>query len=292
MRPFAIAGTTRVVGIVGWPVSHSFSPAMHNAAFAALDLDCCYVPFPVAPGELPAAIDGMRALGIIGLNVTIPHKEAALQLSDPDPEAARVGAVNTLYWDGASLIGTNTDRYGFSRQLDEMGIGTVGTAVVLGAGGAARAVVAELGTRAQSLHIVSRKRSEMLVAGQRRLVGPYSDLDATLLARCELLVDTTPRGLTGEAPLFDLSMLPPHCRVVDLVVRRHTPLLDAARGRNLVAHNGEAMLLHQGARAFALWTGAEAPLSVMRAALTDAMAAGTPSAASVIPSPKPSNHDA
>ncbi len=268
MRSTVIAGTTRVVGLVGWPVSHSFSPAMHNAGFDALDLDCCYVPFPVAPGELPAAVEGMRALGIIGLNVTVPHKEAALQLSDPDPEAARVGAVNTLYWDGAALIGTNTDRHGFAQQLDEMGLQTVGTAIVLGAGGAARAVVAELGTRAGALHLVSRRRSELLVAGEHRLVGLYDDLDPSLLGRCDLLVDTTPRGLFGEGPLFDLSLLPPHCRVIDLVVKRHTPLLDAARGRNLVAHNGEAMLLHQGARAFTLWTGAAAPLAEMRAALT------------------------
>lgn len=266
-----IKGSTKVVGVVGWPVGHSLSPAMHNAAFAALKLDYCYVAFTVAPHDLPSALVGMRALSIAGLNVTVPHKEAALQLCDPDPEAARVGAVNTLYLDGANLIGTNTDRYGFGRLLDEAKVDGVGTAIVYGAGGAARAVVAELRERARSLHIVSRKRGELLVAGHRHLVGNVEDVDKTLLGKCDLLVDTTPRGLLGEAPVIDLASLPPTCRVVDLVVKRRTPLVEAARARGLEAVTGESMLLHQGARAFTLWTGTEAPLDVMRQALTAAL---------------------
>lgn len=267
-----IGGATRVVGVIGWPVAHSLSPAMHNAAFAACGLDYCYLPFAVAPSQLGDALGGALALSIVGLNVTVPHKEAVLaSCADLDQEARHIGAVNTLVRDGDRWVGHNTDRYGFARLLDEAEVDRPRQAIVLGAGGAARAVVAELATRAERLTVASRRAGVLVVGERSHVVGEAIGLDAALLASCDLLVDTTPRGLQGEPPLIDLQRLPRGAVVVDLVVKPMTPLVAAARQLGLSAFTGEAMLLHQGARAFTRWTGVEAPVDVMRRALSDAL---------------------
>ncbi len=267
-----IGGATRIVGVIGWPVAHSLSPAMHNAAFAALGLDFCYVPFAVAPSQLGDALAGALALSVVGLNVTVPHKESVLPLCAVDAEARRIGAVNTLVRDGDRWWGHNTDRHGFACLLDEARVERPRHAVVLGAGGAARAVVAELAERAEHLTIASRRAGILTVGDRAHAFGEVQGIDGELLAGCDLLVDTTPRGLQGEPPMVDLSRLPRTAVVVDLVVKPMTPLVAAARQLGLAAHTGEAMLLHQGARAFSLWTGVEAPVEVMRRALVDALA--------------------
>jgi shikimate dehydrogenase len=276
---------------------------MQNAALAALGLDWVYGAFAVAPEALEQAVAGARALGFIGLNVTVPHKVAALGLCRPDALAERVGAVNTLVFPtepGGETRGLNTDVHGFRRLLAEAGLLDGGAvhcqgrplrAALLGAGGAARAVAVALVDEGVETHVVRR--------GARRIELPGLALEhhdfgaaalAALLPTVDLLVDTTPRGLgpgpgsegqegaavdlmasaPAPAPTYpeqEVGLLPRHALVVDLVVRRETPLVAAARARGLRACTGAAMLLHQGAAALEAWTGRAAPLTVMRAAL-------------------------
>jgi shikimate dehydrogenase len=242
---------------------------MHNAAFAALGLDFVYIAFPVAPERLDDAIAGARALGVRGLNVTIPHKEAVLALVDADDEARRVGAVNTVVFDeGAPRPrGYNTDVAGVTVALDELGAASDARAIVLGTGGAARAVAVALRSRgATDIVAVSRAPGSFVVDGIAVETRGYGELPS-LLSRAGLVVDATPRGLDPQAPPIDLAPLPPSACVLDLVVARSTALVAAARSRGLRAETGTAMLLHQGAAAFTHFTGRSAPVDVMRAAL-------------------------
>lgn len=260
-------------GLLGWPVAHSHSPAMHNAALAALGIDLRYVAHAVEPERLAEVVRAAAPLGVRGLNVTIPHKEAVLACSEPDVLAREVGAVNTLIYDGGRIRATNTDVHGFTMLLAEAGVDPSGRVVVLGAGGAARAVVAALRPRARALTLVSRSARGVRVGGADVEVVPWEPAAlARLLAGADLLVDATPRGLDPALAPLDLAPLPAHAAVVDLVVRRETTLLAEARARGLRAASGEAMLLHQGARSLELWTGRSAPLEIMRAALGDALA--------------------
>ena len=256
------------LGVIGWPVAHSKSPPMHTAALQALGLDGEYVAQAVAPDELALFIEHAAAHGFAGVNVTIPHKEAALKLCAPDELAARVGAVNTLVFDGAAARGYNTDVHGFLELAKEAGAPLDGGVIVLlGAGGAARAVAHAVHGHGK-LAIVSRTQRSFVVDGVAMTVSPWSDdLVAKLLARADVLVDATPRGLDAGAAPINLSPLPAHAVVLDLVVARETALTRAATARGLKAAAGAAMLVHQGARALELWTGKPAPVEVMRRAL-------------------------
>jgi shikimate dehydrogenase len=297
-----VVASTRFLGVIGWPVAHSHSPAMQNAALAALGLDWVYGAFPVAPEALAQAVAGACALGFVGLNVTVPHKVAALRLCRPDALAERVGAVNTLVFPtepGGETRGLNTDVHGFRRLIAEAGLfaegGTRGhgrplRAAILGAGGAARAVAVALGDEGVETHVVRRGAGRIELPGLELEHHDFAAAAlAALLPTVDLLVDTTPRGLgprpdnEGAAghlpdlapapasaltsPEQEVRLLPRHALVVDLVVRRETPLVAAARTRGLRACTGAAMLLHQGAAALEAWTGRAAPLAVMRAAL-------------------------
>ena len=258
---------TRWVGVIGAPVAHSRSPAMHNAALAALDLDWAYGAFLVDKHDLAAAIAGARALGFVGLNVTVPHKIEALAWCVPDAVARRTGAVNTLVFTSGLTNGHNTDVYGFRKLLVEAGEEARGKrALVLGAGGAARAVVIALRDLGAHVTVAARSRSLGLGSDEE---PPHIDLASARdhLADVNLLIDATPRGLADEPVPEDPALLAPDALVVDLVVRRETPLVAAARRAGVRAVTGTAMLLHQGAAALALWTGREPPLDVMRAAL-------------------------
>ena len=284
-------GTTRLVGIIGWPVAHSLSPAMHNAAFAALGLNWAYVPLPVPPGAVEDALRGLKALGFAGANVTIPHKEAVIPyLDEVTPAARAMGAVNTLLVrreDGtARLVGDNTDAIGFLEDLRAAGFDPAGRrCLVLGAGGGARAVVyalAQAGAQV-TLHNRTPRRAQALVqaltphlpgvsltalpAGTR-----LTDLD---LAAFDLLVNTTPVGMWPHpeaSPWPEEAPLPPPLPVYDLVYRpAETRLLRQARRAGARAIGGLGMLLRQGAAAFILWTGEPAPLDVMRTALEAAL---------------------
>lgn len=284
-----ISGRTRVCGIFGYPVEHSFSPAMHNAAFAALGLDYIYVPFPVLPANLPGAVAAVRALGLAGVNVTIPHKEAVLPLLDELSEEARlIGAVNTIVNRSGQLHGDNTDGRGFLRSLEEKaGFTPAGkTALILGAGGAARAVAVQLalaGTKRLLLANRSQSRARELAGfvaertGVRVEMVPWPRKDNEMLPgeallEAELVVQATPMGMHPNAsetvPLpFDLFR--PGQVACDLVYNPvETLFLKKAREAGAAAVDGLGMLLYQGALAFELWTGAAAPVEVMREALT------------------------
>jgi shikimate dehydrogenase len=259
------------LGVIGWPIAHSKSPAMQNAALAALGLDGEYVAQAVAPDELALFIEHAAAHGFGGVNVTIPHKQAALALCAPDELAARVGAVNTLVFDGAAATGYNTDVHGFVELAREAGAPLDGVTVVLGAGGAARAVAHAIHGRGK-LAIVSRTPRSFVIDGVALTVTPWSDdVLAKLFARADLVVDATPRGLDAAAAPIDVSLLAAHAVVLDLVVARKTALTAAAEARGLRAATGAAMLVHQGARALELWTGQQAPIEVMRQALDAAL---------------------
>ncbi len=281
---------TDVYAILGFPVGHSRSPIMHNRAFAALGLAAVYVPFAVAPEKLSAAISGIRALGMRGANVTLPHKSAVMALLDHvEPDALAIGAVNTLYRDGERLCGTNTDAEGLARALREASVQLAGARVtLLGAGGAARASLVGLARAgAARITVVARRLAEAqgIVAELASAVQPcelcalgLADVSLPqIFAATDLLVQATSATLNGgpaaEAFIAGLPVaaLPASAVVTDLVYRPlETALLRAASQRGLRTVDGLGMLLHQGALAFERWTGRAAPLSVMRAALLDA----------------------
>jgi shikimate dehydrogenase len=263
-----ITAATRVVGVIGDPVVHSRSPAMHNAAFAALGLDWVYVAFPVGRGDGSAAVRAVTALGLAGLNVTMPHKaDAAAACDDLAPEAAALGAVNTVVNASGALVGHSTDGDGFLRALDDEGVGVAGRrGLVLGAGGAARAITQALG-RAGAQVTVAARRPE--AAGDAATLAPDAaaiGMDDVSVVGFDVIVNATPLGMHGEPPPFDPAQLRPGQFVFDTVYPADTPLLREAQARGLRAAGGLGMLVHQGALSFSLWTGASPPLDVMRAA--------------------------
>lgn len=266
MATAPLSAEVRLLGVIGWPIGHSRSPAMQNAALAALGLPWVYLPFAVEPARLATAIAGAAALGVRGLNVTIPHKAAALSLCEPDALAVEVGAVNTLTFEDGRVLGQNTDVYGLGVLLEKMG--SSGPALVLGAGGSARAAVAALRRRGQDVIVVSRRVARLVIAGIECASAAWGALPS-LLPSAGLVVDTTGRGLTHDEAGIDCALLPENAQVVDLVVTAGspTPLVAAARARGLVAENGAEMLVHQGAKALERWTGMPAPVDVMRRAL-------------------------
>ena len=266
---------TRLAAVIGHPVGHSPSPAMHNAAFRALGLDWVYLAFDVEPGALGDAFAGVRALGVDGLSVTIPHKQAAVAAVDAlSPLAEVLGAVNTVVRlaDGR-LRGENTDGPGFLRALyDDEGFDPANRrCVVLGAGGAARAVVKVLAD-AGAAEIVVVNRTPQRAEDVAALGAPCARVGVAAEAgEADLVVNATPVGMAGSGFAGDLPVDPVHLGpgqlVVDLVPNPAvTPLVEAARARGAVATNGLGMLVHQAALAFRLWTGEDPPVAVMSAA--------------------------
>jgi shikimate dehydrogenase len=258
-----VTRTVRAACVIGWPVEHSRSPLIHNYWLRRYGIAGEYRREAVPPEEFAAFIGSLAARGYVGANVTLPHKEAALALSEPDERARAVGAANTLWLDGG-LRSTNTDVEGFLHNLDagaahwDQGLGK---AVVLGAGGAARAVIYGLMTRGvERLVLVNRSlgRAEILQQkfGAPVLVARWEELNATL-ADAALLVNTTTLGMQGQPDLVvDLAPLPGDAVVADLVyVPVETPLIAAAKARDLRTADGLGMLLHQAVRGFTLWFG-------------------------------------
>lgn len=275
-------------GVVGSPISHSISPVFQQAALDALDIGALYSPYDVPPAELSAFVERLREPGWLGVNVTIPHKQAVLPLLDSVSPAARtLGAVNTIVVRESGLQGENTDVDGFLRSLRESGFAPAGSAAaVLGSGGAARAVVAALcSAGAQSVTVFARRldRAETLAAqlsehcGVRVTAHLWTSGElAEAVQASQLVVNTTPIGMRG-GPAPNRSPLPTGLlrtdhTVYDLVYNPgETPLLAAAARSGARAVGGLDMLVYQGAEAFELWTGAAAPIEIMKAAAREAL---------------------
>ena len=284
-----VKGSTRVVGVFGSPVRHSCSPPMHNAAFAELGLDFIYVPFEVASEKLGDAVQAIRALGMPGINVTIPHKGGVAQLVDDLDESARVlEAVNTICRRNDRLIGYNTDAAGFVRSLQEAGESVRGKDVaIIGAGGGARAVawaMAQQGVgsvvligrtppKAQAVAELVMRASGSEVAEAVPLASASSE---QIVRRSQVVIDTTDVGMhpnVDVAPVIPPNWISPHHLVVDIVYNpQETALLRAARERGARTLSGVGMLVHQGAIAFEMWTGQAPPVETMWRALIEALA--------------------
>jgi shikimate dehydrogenase len=268
-----------LAGVIGWPVEHSLSPTIHNAAFAALGMDWAYVPLPVEPGSLRAAVGGLAALGFRGANVTMPHKSESATLADElSDDARRLAAVNTLVLAGGRVQGHNTDAPGFDRFLRrDAGFDPAGrSALVFGAGGVARAVALALAGGGASRLTVAVREASRAAALRAAVEGsgvavetvPFDDAGAI---RADLVINATPLGADGvTAP--PIPALEPGTLVVDLLYRPvSTPLQLAARAAGAEAFGGLGLLLHQAALSFELWTGTPAPLEAMSAAALVAM---------------------
>ena len=256
--------SVRAACVVGWPVKHSRSPVIHGHWIKQYKLDAAYRREEIAPEAFAGFVEQLSARGYVGANITIPHKEAALAMSEPDGRARAVGAANTLWYDNGRLFSTNTDVEGFTANLDASVPGwehRADEADVLGAGGSARAVIYGLIERGVGkINVINRtpERAEALQARFGAAVHPvHASALPHVLARSGLLVNTTSLGMTGQPPLdIALDPLPRHAVVADLVYAPlHTLLLVAARNRGLATADGLGMLLHQAVRGFQLWFG-------------------------------------
>jgi shikimate dehydrogenase len=273
-----IGGDTRVVALIGWPARHSLSPVILNAAFEAAAVDWVFTVFEVPSGRGTDAVAGARSLGLGGLSVTMPHKAAAaVAVDERTPAAEALGAVNCVFWRGTTLVGDSTDGAGFVDSLrSDEGIDPDGTrCVVVGAGGAGRAVARALGEAgATDVAIVNRSSEPAeraaAVAGPAGRVGAPSDIPGA-----DIVINATPLGMgvvvsadgTPEPLPFDPDLLRDGQVVADLIYHpAPTPLLNEARDRGLVAVNGLGMLLHQAAHNFRHWIGEDPPLGAMSAA--------------------------
>jgi shikimate dehydrogenase len=269
-----ISGTTRIYGIIGYPVEHSFSPRMHNVAFSELKMDARYLAFPVKPEQVQQALEGIRVLNISGINVTVPHKSSVIPyLDEVTPLAQKLGAVNTILNVDGRLSGTNTDISGFIRSLGALKFSPKNKNVaVLGAGGSARAVLAGLAAAGASrilIHNRTAGRVESVVTEFSHNF-PETKLIAVSLqtvqdSNLDLLVNTTTVGMESDESPLDLSQCVKIEHVLDLIYSpAKTRLLRQAEELGIPAVNGSGMLLYQGCDAFTFWTGKPAPENVMR----------------------------
>ncbi|MFT7474374.1 MAG: shikimate dehydrogenase [Verrucomicrobiales bacterium] len=260
-----------LAGVIGWPVEHSRSPAIHNAACKATGVDMVYAAFPVEPGRSEEAVAAIRTLGLRGLSVTMPHKQGVIPALDEVSEVARIlDAVNHITNTDGHVVGDNTDGAGFLSGLQSAaGRSVAGRTIgVVGAGGAARAIIhASCGADAAEVIVVARspeRANHAVSLGAQARHGEHRDL-----AACDVVVNATPVGMEGsgthgQSPI-DVSQLSEDAIVVDIVYNPlETPLLHAARARRLVGIDGLAMLVGQAAAQFEAWTGVAAPVDVMR----------------------------
>ena len=282
---FFIDGRTRLAGLLGSPVAHSLSPAMHNTAFQLLGLNCVYLCFDVPEDDLPAAVEGLRRLHVLGFNLTMPDKNRMAALTDRlSPAAALIGAVNTVVNEDGTLTGHNTDGAGFLRSAAEAGWTASGqTLTILGAGGAASAIAAQAALDgASSLVIAARPasrfhaRTEVLVRNicdNTACRASLIDLEDTAalgdaISASSLLVNATPVGMepdTEQSLIRDMSLFHEGLTVSDIIYSpARTKLLRQAAEAGCTTFNGMYMLLYQGAEAFRLWTGRDMPVEEIR----------------------------
>ncbi|MBP8180111.1 MAG: shikimate dehydrogenase [Acidimicrobiia bacterium] len=280
-----LTAETTVAGVIGDPVEHSLSPTLHNAAFEHLGIDWVYVAFPVARGDGQNAVSSMRTLGLGGLNVTMPHKAAVARTCDRlSPTAERLGAANTLVWERDELVGHSTDGQGLVNALIGCGVelGPDSVAVVVGAGGAARAGIDALGQLGVSVKVTAR-RAEMAEAAATLAPGgtvePWpvtDDAAARILEGATVVVNAVPLGMSPQDEEHPLARVPwdPSTALYEMVYwPSETELMRHVRGCGARADNGLGMLVHQAALAFQLWTGVPGPVEVMRSAADRVIAA-------------------
>lgn len=278
-----IDSRTKLYGLFGYPAKHTFSPLMHNAAFQKLGINSLYLAFSVPPARLGQALRAIGALGLGGVNLTIPHKEAALAyLDELSPEARLIGAVNTVVVKDGRLVGHNTDGLGFVASLKKDGRWKPqGKSVfILGSGGAGKAIAVELaraGVRVITLADLLPERARAIALNinrnfpgcKARVCSLNKDALAKDIGSSELLVNATPQGMKPSDRLpIDPGYLHKHLMVYDLIYNPpETKLLKCARSHGLKAFSGLGMLLYQGAASFKLWTGRKSPVELMRKAL-------------------------
>ena len=280
-----IDGATQLVGVFGSPIAHTASPAMHNAALAAAKLNWCYLPFLVEPQNLRGALNGIRDLNCRGVNLTVPHKILALEIVDEvDADARKLGAVNTVLVKNGKLIGFNTDGYGFTKAITEdFDMTLKGKRVlVLGAGGAGRAIAIQCALAgAAQVTVANRTPAKIApiaaeITGTKtafQAIGLEGDSLQRLIGAVDLIVNATSVGLqAGDVLGLPAKLFAPGVAVYDTIYRpAETQLLRQATEAGAKVSNGLSMLLHQGAKAFEIWTGRKAPLTVMRRALLTAV---------------------
>jgi shikimate dehydrogenase len=263
---------TKLLALFGWPVEHSLSPDMHNAAFDEMGINYCYMAIPVKPEDLPDAVNGIRAWNVRGVNITVPHKEKVIPLLDElDSEAQFIGAVNTIVNSDGKLKGYNTDGRGFMQSLKEENILVKGKNVlVIGAGGASRAIGYYLAQEAKRLSIydVDREKLTALIKDLNKVNPGVRALENLNSIKDEdVIINATPLGLKETDPMpVELSLLNRDVAVGDLIYRE-TPLQKKAREMGFQTFNGLGMLLWQGVLASELWTGKRPPENIMREAL-------------------------
>jgi shikimate dehydrogenase len=277
-----ISGKTEIYGLIGFPVRHTFSPMMHNVAFRTLGIDAVYLPFEVRPADLGAVMQCLKALGVRGLNVTVPYKEKVLRyLSDIDREAGLIGAVNTIVVKDGRLKGFNTDGTGFVQSLkEEFGISPNGKRFfILGAGGASRAISFSLALQGAGrivlLDEIADKAIKLAASLSRHTAAEAVALKRDhramkeMMLNSDVLINATPCGMKVDDPkVIDPDLLHRGLFVYDIIYNpRTTTLLRDARNRGAVTANGIGMLLNQGVLSFSLWTGKKAPIHVMKKAL-------------------------
>lgn len=283
-----VSGKTKVCGLIGDPVDHSLSPCLQNAAFRNCGLDIVYVAFRVERGKLEAAIDGVRSLGMLGLNVTMPHKVDVVQYLDELDEATKcIGSVNTILNQGGRLIGSTTDGKGALETLRYNGVEPKGKKVViLGAGGVSRSISCTLAKEAKELVILNRTlgKAEELVKDLGAMPSVTASAEAAELTDrnaqrelrdADILINATSMGMHPQEELtpVDPSLLRPGLVIFDLVYEPfETRLLAEAKKRGAKVIDGLTMLVFQGAVSFETWTGVEAPVEVMMKAAAEEVA--------------------
>lgn len=271
--PIPVIGTTQVYGILGYPVSHTFSPPIHNLAFETLKLNAVYLPFKVLPEQLKPAIEGIRSLDIAGVNVTIPHKINVLpHLDEITPTAEKIGAVNTIRNEDGRLIGTNTDGLGLLRSFQKFPFSPKQkTILILGAGGSTRsAIVALAEAQAKTIYLINRTIDKaQKLAEEFSPIFPDTSIEVTTPEKLkhtpiDLLINTTSVGMKSSETPLDLNQFSQIRHVVDIIYSpQKTVLLEQANTLDIPFINGVGMLLHQACEAFQFWTNHAAPVTLM-----------------------------
>ena len=274
-----LLSSTKLIGLIGNSVSHSLSPRMQNAALSAWKKDVAYGAFLLQEGGLKTAIEGAAAMGFLGLNITMPYKERAMEFCQPDEKARNIGALNTLRFEDGKAFGTNTDIDGFLALCKEAGIQLTPKtrAVVLGAGGAARAVIAALQNANAQYQVFSRTPKVLrFEKGDVSVVTLCKEAGNSVLSDCDVLIDCTNRGWISSAsseaeektlfsthyPELDLSFLPKHVRILDLAVTNRSLLTTLGQNIGLRCHLGHAMLVGQGVKALSYWFSEPVPMQI------------------------------